>query len=173
MKNFILLTILLFSSGLLAQTKIHDQVLVQLSPNHTLEKLIDSRSATILSTKLISKRQNISLVHFENDQSADDFIRSMEKRPEVLFVKHNMESTLRYVPNDPQYSDQWNLEFIGAEEVWDITKGGQTFMGKEIVIAVIDEGFKNHFDLEDNLWENQGEIAGNGIDDDNNGWIEK
>ena len=44
---------------------------------------------------------------------------------------------------------------------------------EEVIVAVIDAGTDiNHKDLTDNLWMNKDEIAGNGIDDDNNGYID-
>ena len=42
-----------------------------------------------------------------------------------------------------------------------------------VVVAVIDSGVDvEHEDLKDNIWVNPGEIAGNGIDDDKNGYID-
>ena len=44
---------------------------------------------------------------------------------------------------------------------------------KKIIVAVIDGGVDvNHEDLMNNIWTNTGEIPGNGIDDDNNGYID-
>jgi subtilisin family serine protease len=40
-------------------------------------------------------------------------------------------------------------------------------------VAVVDTGIDySHPDLVDNLWINAGEVAGNGLDDDGNGWID-
>lgn len=45
--------------------------------------------------------------------------------------------------------------------------------GKKVIVAVIDSGTDvDHEDLKGVLWTNPGEIAGNGIDDDNNGYID-
>ncbi|GGG37030.1 S8 family peptidase [Bizionia arctica] len=45
--------------------------------------------------------------------------------------------------------------------------------GKTVIVAVIDSGIDiEHEDLVDVIWVNKGEIAGNGIDDDNNGYID-
>lgn len=45
--------------------------------------------------------------------------------------------------------------------------------GKGTVVAVIDTGVDyTHKDLADNIWVNEGEIPGNGIDDDGNGYID-
>ena len=76
-------------------------------------------------------------------------------------------------PNDPLYGDQWNMDIINMPEVWESTTGGTTPSGKDIVIAVIDDGFEiDHVDLVDNLWTNEAEIPLNGIDDDGNGVID-
>jgi subtilisin family serine protease len=43
----------------------------------------------------------------------------------------------------------------------------------DLIIAVIDEGVQyDHPDLNDNMWINAGEVAGNGVDDDNNGFVD-
>ncbi len=45
--------------------------------------------------------------------------------------------------------------------------------GKEVIVAVVDTGIDyTHEDLEGNIWINKDEIAGNGIDDDGNGYID-
>ena len=45
--------------------------------------------------------------------------------------------------------------------------------GKGTVVAVIDTGVDyTHKDLADNIWVNEGEIPGNGIDDDGNGYVD-
>lgn len=46
-------------------------------------------------------------------------------------------------------------------------------LGKGTVVAVIDTGVDyTHKDLADNIWVNEGEIPGNGIDDDSNGYVD-
>jgi subtilisin family serine protease len=45
--------------------------------------------------------------------------------------------------------------------------------GKSVIVGVIDSGVDiEHEDLKDVIWTNKGEIAGNGKDDDNNGYID-
>lgn len=60
-----------------------------------------------------------------------------------------------------------HLKAIQAQQAWDI---GQ---GEGVMIAIIDTGVNyNHFSLAGNLALNEKEIAGNGIDDDNNGFVD-
>ncbi len=83
------------------------------------------------------------------------------------------------VPNDAQFGLQWHLhnigqfggtpgDDIGAESAWDISVGDPN-----VVLAIIDSGTEiSHPDLVANIWLNSGEIPGNGIDDDHNGFID-
>lgn len=72
-------------------------------------------------------------------------------------------------PADPNYSWQSSFyEQIGLPTAWDHTVGS-----KRVVVAVIDIGVDiTHLDLIANIWRNQAEIPTNGIDDDNNGYID-
>ena len=72
------------------------------------------------------------------------------------------------VANDPAGSEQWAVSQIGLPNAWNVSTGtGQT------IVAVIDSGIDaSHPDLAANLWRNPGEIAGNGIDDDRNGFVD-
>ncbi len=57
---------------------------------------------------------------------------------------------------------------VNALKAWQITKGS-----RDITIAVIDTGIDyNHPDLAANMWVNAGEVAGDGIDNDKNGYID-
>ncbi|HUR83798.1 MAG TPA: S8 family peptidase [Solirubrobacteraceae bacterium] len=71
---------------------------------------------------------------------------------------------------DPMLADQWALsepQAIGAQEAWTQSRGDG------VVVAIIDSGVQlNHPDLDGNLWTNPGEVAGNGKDDDNNGFVD-
>lgn len=46
-------------------------------------------------------------------------------------------------------------------------------IGKQVIVAVIDGGVDvQHEDLKNNVWNNEDEIPDNGIDDDNNGYVD-
>ncbi|MEA3510623.1 MAG: S8 family serine peptidase, partial [Actinomycetota bacterium] len=80
---------------------------------------------------------------------------------------------------EPLFGEQWALENTGqtggtpdadidAPQAWERTIGQAG-----VVIAVVDTGVDlDHPDLTSRLWTNEGEIPGNGIDDDANGYID-
>ncbi|MEM6531829.1 MAG: fibronectin type III domain-containing protein [Myxococcota bacterium] len=71
-------------------------------------------------------------------------------------------------PDDPRFSDLWGLAKIQAEQAWAMGTGSAS-----VVVAVTDTGVDlDHPDLQANLWVNPGEIAGNGVDDDGNGFVD-
>lgn len=74
----------------------------------------------------------------------------------------------RKILQDPFIHQQWHLPRVNATNAWNTTSGTNT-----VVVAVIDTGCDlNHPDLKDNIWINVEEIPGNGIDDDQNGYID-
>ncbi|MCB5284632.1 MAG: S8 family serine peptidase [Candidatus Cloacimonetes bacterium] len=89
------------------------------------------------------------------------------------------EDLSRWTPNDPRYGEQWHYHNTGQTggtvdadidlpEAWDIEKGHT-----DVVVCIQDQGVQyNHPDLAANMWINPGEIAGNSIDDDGNGYVD-
>ena len=81
--------------------------------------------------------------------------------------------------NDPLYSQQWHYNNTGQSggtvdadidlpEAWAIQTGVS-----DVIVSVHDGGIDfDHEDLAGNMWVNPNEIAGNGIDDDNNGYVD-
>ena len=69
--------------------------------------------------------------------------------------------------NDGSNEGELNAD-INASEAWNYTTGS-----KSVVVGVIDTGIRyTHQDLADNMWKNPNEIAGDGIDNDNNGYVD-
>lgn len=89
------------------------------------------------------------------------------------------------ITNDPRVGEQWALENRGG---WPMASNGPAIAGADIraseawrlaradtdvVVGVIDSGVDiAHRDLDEHLWVNTGEIAGNGVDDDGNGYVD-
>ena len=134
---------------------------------------------------LVSPYMNIYKVHF-NHNVIDEyrFREALELSPYTRIVQFNHFVYERQTtPNDPEFGTQWHWLNTGSpglpdadidcDFAWDITTGGVTAEGDTIVVAIIDGGTDlSHPDLMDNHWYNYAEIPGNGIDDDNNGYVD-
>ncbi|MBI2475242.1 S8 family serine peptidase [Candidatus Uhrbacteria bacterium] len=71
-------------------------------------------------------------------------------------------------PNDFYFSQQWYLKKMELEQAWDSNIGST-----DVVVAILDTGFDmDHPDLVGNVWVNGDETAGDGIDNDKNGYID-
>jgi serine protease len=86
----------------------------------------------------------------------------------VLTAAPDVIIQVQQTPNDPSYAPLYGMTKIGAPTAWNTTTGSSNF-----VVAVIDSGVDyRHPDLAANMWTNPGEIAGNGRDDDANGFVD-
>ncbi|OGF27877.1 hypothetical protein A2303_06005 [Candidatus Falkowbacteria bacterium RIFOXYB2_FULL_47_14] len=98
----------------------------------------------------------------------DSILEKYNSLPSVEYAEPNYLYNASIVPSDSYYANQWYLKKIQAPEAWNIIRESA-----KTIIAIIDSGVQlNHPDLADNIWSNTGEIIGNGIDDDRNGFID-
>ncbi len=113
------------------------------------------------------------------------FLYHLQKEPRVISAQLNRWVDLRStIPNDPLFTSQWQYVNTGQsggitgtdldiDLAWNITQGGVTPNNDTIVVCVIDNGQEiDHSDFAGNLWINHAEKPGNGLDDDNNGFID-
>ena len=179
------IVLLLFAGMLNAQ---HDQqIIVQLNDDVPVNKLIaqhqykNGQEIGLVSKKMLSKRLNIWLLEFDKTKiNAPDMLTDIKSSREVVIAQMNQKVDFRIAPNDELYTSQWQYDNSGinggisdadidAPPAWDITTGGTTVTGDEIVIGIVDGGVNlSHPDLMENIWVNHREIPGNGIDDDGN-----
>lgn len=113
------------------------------------------------------------LIKTKDKGSVKSIVDKLKKNPKVLYAEPNYRVKKSATVNDPSFSGLWALDNtsdvdLDVPEAWDITTGSP-----EIVVAVIDEGIDiSHPDIAQNIWTNPGEIAGDGIDNDGNGYID-
>ncbi len=104
-------------------------------------------------------------------------LSDLKADPNVEYAEKDHLYSGNLTPNDPyfssfgswgqNYDDLWGIKKIGAPAAWD------TSTGTGVIVAVVDTGIDyNHPDIAGNVWINSKEIAGNGIDDDNNGYVD-
>ena len=78
----------------------------------------------------------------EGDKQLLNALKKSKLTKETEFIEPNYVYKASEVPNDPQYSQQWNLRSINVESAWDETKGSG------VTVAVIDTGISKVPDLE-------------------------
>jgi subtilisin family serine protease len=135
--------------------------------------------------RLSQRRQRISAMVREKKRSTAQLIAELKADPTVESVEPNY---LRHVSavntGDPEFAKLWGLQNTGQTvnstagtsgvdtkfiQAWAMARPSTT----EVVVAVIDTGMDiTHPDLAPNVWTNPGEIAGNSVDDDNNGRVD-
>ncbi|MFH0886531.1 MAG: S8 family serine peptidase [bacterium] len=129
----------------------------------------------VMGSRIQPKLPQVLKIKLPPGLSIEQAILKYKNDPQVLVAEPNYINEIAREPSDPRYLDgtQWALNQSGdkdidAPEAWDVTVGSSS-----VVIAIVDTGVDwHHEDLAANIWSNPGEIAGNGIDDDGNGYID-
>ena len=131
------------------------------------------------------KHRVFGLVRDGKKRSTEELIRILKEDPDVEAAEPNY---LRHVsgvaPDDAEFGKVWGLSNSGQTvnstagvsgidvkflAAWKLARAP----AGDVVVAVIDTGVDvAHPDLANNIWINAGEIGGNGIDDDNNGYTD-
>jgi subtilisin family serine protease/Ca2+-binding RTX toxin-like protein len=143
-------------------------------------------SAIALETAAPSDRQSNSpqpqlpqwrMVKIAANKDLQQVKENLARDPRVEAVELNYQVSIQQTPSDPEFNELWSLNNTGqtdgtldadidAPEAWDVQKGS-----KNVVVAVIDSGVDyKHQDLAANIWSNTRETAGDGIDNDSNGY---
>ncbi len=185
---------LLVSGNLLGQALDHalGQVLLRLEPQADRRAFVEEmrhfrgEETHFRLIRKISEPLNIWLATFDYTTiHEDEFLAHLQKQRAVDVAQFNHFTELRSTtPNDPDFALQWQYindgsnggvvgADIDADLAWDISTGGLTANGDTIVVCIVDGGYDlDHEDWGDNLWINYAEIPDNGIDDDDNGFID-
>lgn len=144
------------------------ELLVKFKRGETTERVSATHSR--IGATLLKEFEPLGWQHIKlpDGISVEEGIRTYKDLPEIAEAQPNYIYSINLTPNDPSYSQLYGMTKISAPTAWDTTTGSS-----EIVVAVIDTGINyNHVDLSANMWRNPGEIAGNNIDDDRNGFVD-
>ena len=160
--------------------------LIVMFHKHADASFFAKQHAQLMDSNLVlSQLQNFQLFltstfsDYSQDISDSDLILrdlALDRSVEAVQFNHYVENRAT-TPNDPSFNQQWHHvesgdHDIDSDEAWDISTGGYTANGDRIVVCVMESGDYSHPDLIDNHWTNTNEIAGNGIDDDGNGYVD-
>ena len=161
MRNILILGLVLPAISFALPIKKNERFRVQI-PN---EYIVHSTTKNI-SDKIIKKLgKDLFLVRAQNKKSLSKYSKVS---PNFAYYGNYLDIEEDNTPNDVNFSKQFHHEMIFTTKAWSITKGS-----KDIIVAVTDNEFQiDHQDLTGIWWKNESEIPGNGIDDDNNGYID-
>ena len=157
------------SEGLLVKFKINTSLSSQ---SHALSA---SGLKVVERFKLVPGLSYVAPVAGENQNNT---LAAIQSDPNVEYAEPNFLVYVEKVPDDSNFDTQYGFYNTGqtggkagadvaAADAWEIATG------TDVVVAVIDTGVDySHSDLRNNMWINPGEIDGNNIDDDGNGYID-
>ena len=184
----------LFSPGeIIVKLKSNDNVKIITDKNgiaktglSTVDRLNDQYQVTSMEKVFKTKNKDDDSLDLSNiykcilpdDSNILSIVEEYEKDTSVEYAQPNYIMETCLVPNDPYYQSlgTWNQEYldlysmhiIDASNAWDISTGNPN-----VVVAVVDTGVDyTHGDLTENMWINEDENATNGIDDDQDGFID-
>jgi len=162
------------------QNQIAKEDLIRYAPDRILVKFKKGASVNV-GLDVVKHLSLIDLYVFRvpATETAAGLVRKLSQNPAVAYAEFDFIQTIEVVPNDPSFGLLWGMNNTGqtggtadadidTPEAWNFTTGSSS-----VVVAVIDTGVDyNHQDLSDNMWTNSGEIPGNGLDDDLNGYVD-
>lgn len=158
-------------------TYMSNTILVQFKPDAVLSGNIDLHGAKI--TQSLELVDGLYELQLSQGMSVEGALAVFQADTRVATAEANYRLMLERIPNDPRFSSMYGLNNtaqtggtndadIDAPEAWNINTGT-----RRTIVAVIDTGVDyNHQDLAANMWRNAGEIAGDGIDNDGNGYAD-
>lgn len=185
MKHLLALALIVFSLPLLASLPEHDShsLVVKMAPG-----------VRVVDSPLYRSAQHLFADYYVLwTDHLNELELSLQDHPGIVSLSRNYKSPKRVLAkaaplpaldmkalgagpfNDPQVARQWTFK---DSEQFGISinraYANRTFpVQQEVIVAVVDTGVDyKHEDLKDVMWKNPGEVAANGIDDDQNGYID-
>ena len=149
--------------------RVADQLLVKLPDDQTVPDQATLARAGIRLLRTIPQL-GLALVGTQPDVDLAATAADLQTRGGFAWAEPNYTFGLDLEPNDPDYTARQvtYLGRIGMPAAWDRTIGLP-----QVIIAILDTGVDlTHEDLYKGIWINPGEVPGNGVDDDGNGFVD-
>lgn len=176
---FLALCLLPFSPQARAENNSHtgsgtyvyrDEYLLSSQDPHRRRLDPEIRLVTVGSAR---KRGNRTIVEFNAEKALSDCKLIGGNASEVLCEPNFVRFSSLY-PDDKKFAAQWalysevDLYNLNAPLAWQLTTGSH-----DVVVGILDTGVNFlHPDLAPNIWKNPAEIPLNGVDDDQNGYVD-
>ena len=146
--------------------------------------MADSAAPAPSALRFFDALPDVAVLSFGDSAGASMALERLKRDPRVEYAEFDHTWHVDAAPSDSRYAEQWGLENTGqavnghaaglpgvdidAPNAWSFGHGSD-----EVVVAVIDSGVDyGHEDLTANMWTNEGEVPGNGRDDDGNGVVD-
>lgn len=127
---------------------------------------VNSRSP--VDTRFYTDITTIYELKFDSDVNPFKLAKALLNTGTLVYAEPRYLARTTSVPSDALIDSLWHLPIIKAFEAWEIDTGSA-----DVLIAIIDTGVDmDHPDLMDAIAINEAEIPNNGIDDDDNGFID-
>lgn len=164
-------------------------------PNNLFIKMKDGQKL-VKSPLIKNSKEIIDGLYLVKTEDADQLAQLLEKNQGVEYVERDYFAGKKAMPklekldpvemqlknilnfdfatfNDPEVSKLWAFNAQAGMDVTGAYNNLPNWAPEEVIVAVADTGVDHrHEDLKDVMWSNPGEIPGNGIDDDGNGYID-
>ena len=123
---------------------------------------LDGQMSVAEAMVLMGRDDRVSVVE------SNDIVRTQVTGQPATAEPNDLDESLWGLNNEGQNGGTAGID-IGVKKAWETSVGSRTGP----IVAVIDTGVDiRHQDLKDNIWTNEGEVPGDGIDNDNNGVID-
>jgi subtilisin family serine protease len=139
----------------------------------------------------VSDISSLWILNGVNITTSNEVVSELNRRGDIAWIGYNKRvyaliglsgQRERYGPVDDEislsgaggtfepiaYDTAWGVQWIGAPAAWQMG-----YKGRNVIVAILDTGiWYYHTDLENRIWWNADEISGDGIDNDDNGYVD-
>lgn len=146
----------------------------ELVANAPTDRIAHSAAASKASPEILVRfkgERTLSVLRLPKYASVQRAEQALLANPRVLYAEPNYSisaAAIGVIPDDSEFSRQSYMSSSRIPEAWSLTTGSS-----QVVVAVLDSGVDiHHPDLRSNIWVNGAETPGDGVDNDQNGYVD-